>query len=199
MTRSDEQIVDEVRAGDTEAFRFLVERHQNTVYGILLRLVSDPDVAEELAQETFVRAYRSLGSFRGDARFSTWLVQIAVHAARDRQRSRNRSKIISLSELEDRRNPAAQIEETRSAFDPTLDLDEHELSRRLQEGLRTLPSAYREVFVMRHLQELDYEEIASLTGDSVGSLKVRTHRARKLLREYLREDPAAGSRRRSRS
>ncbi len=194
MRQSDEQIVDAVCGGDTEAFRFLVGRHQDTVYGMLLRLVSDSECARDLAQETFVRAYRSLGGFRGDSRFSTWLVQIAIHAARDHQRSKGRSKVISLSELEERRNPEAAIRETRSAFDPMLQLEERELSQRLQEGLKRLPEGYREVFVMRHMEEMSYEDISTLTGNSVGSLKVRSHRARKLLREYLRDDPKPGSR-----
>jgi len=199
MTRSDEEIVDQVRTGDTEAFRELVERHQNTVYAMLLRLMKDPDCAEELAQETFVRAYRSLHAFRGDARFSTWLIQIAVHAARDRRRRKERSKIVSLSELEERRGHEATLQETRSAFDPSAELSERELTQRLQAGLESLPEAYREVFVLRTLEDLDYEQIAALTSDSVGSLKVRMHRARKLLREFLREDPNPGSRRARRS
>jgi len=199
MTRSDEQIVESVRAGDTEAFRYLVERHQNMVYGMLLRLVNDPDSAEELAQETFVRAYRSLSSFRGDARFSTWLVQIAIHAARDRQRGKKRRKIVSLSELEERRGQEAKLEETRSAFDPLAELSESEFNTRLQKGLERLPEDYREVFVLRHLEELGYEQIAALTKSSVGSLKVRSHRARKLLREFLRERPDPRSLRAKRS
>ncbi len=199
MTRSDEQIVESVRGGDTEAFRHLVERHQNTVYGMLLRLVNDPDSAEELAQETFVRAYRSLSGFRGEARFSTWLVQIALHAARDRQRSKERTKIISLNELEERRGHEAKLEETRSAFDPLAELSESEFNARLQKGLESLPADYREVFVLRHLEELGYEQIAALTKSSVGSLKVRSHRARKLLREFLRERPTPRSLRAKRS
>jgi len=181
----DTVIINAVLGGDTEAFRHLVDRHRDTVYAILLRLASDPEVAEELAQETFVRAWRSLDGFRGDARFGTWLVQIALHAARDHHRGRKRAKVVSLEELQEKSGDAARLEEPRRSFDPTSDLDARELRERLEDGIRALPPAYREVFVLRHLEEMPYEEIASITGSSVGSLKVRSHRARKLLREYL--------------
>ena len=192
IVQDDAIIVEAVQDGDTEAFRHLVDRHRNTIYRILLRLVSDPHQAEELAQETFIRAWRALDSFRGDARFSTWLIQIAVHAARDHHRSKGRSKLVSLDELQEQNSSRAQIEEHRSAFDPSSRLAERELGERLKKGIDLLPASYREVFVLRHLEEIPYEEIAAATGSSVGSLKVRSHRARRMLREYLRDGGGKG-------
>ena len=79
----DTPIVEAVRAGDREAFRILVERHQDKVFSVLHRITNDPDRVEELAQEAFMRAYQGIQSFRGESQFGTWLVQIAVYAARD--------------------------------------------------------------------------------------------------------------------
>jgi RNA polymerase sigma-70 factor (ECF subfamily) len=183
----DEIIVRAVQGGDTDAFAGLVERHKDQVYGVLMRLTGDPGAAEELAQETFVRAFRGIGRFRGESRFGTWLTQIAVHLARDRvrERQRLREKIVSLDELVERDADSPVLTESRHQYDPLAEVSERDLMRRFEESLQELPASYREVFLLHHIQGLSYDEIAGMTGDSVGSLKVRTHRARKLLKEML--------------
>lgn len=185
MTESDEAIVRAVRAGDTEAFARLIDRHEERVFAVLVRLTGDRQAAEELAHETFVRAYRGLGHFRGDASVGTWLVQIAIHLARDRVRERSRSKSVSLDALLEREADAPVFAETRPQYDPLSGLSERETAERVEAALQELPPSYREAFVLFHLQEMPYEAIAETTGDSVGSLKVRVHRARKLLKEKL--------------
>jgi RNA polymerase sigma-70 factor (ECF subfamily) len=185
MIDQDEKIVREVQTGRTEAFSHLVNRHKDKVYAILLRLVRDPDAAEELAQETFVRAWRGIGGFRGQALFGTWLVQIAIHLARDRMRERRRSRTVSLDELLDKTADDAMLADTRSRRDPLAEIDERDMVKRVESALGDLPPSYREVFVLHHIEDVPYEEIARLTGDSIGSLKVRAHRARKLLREAI--------------
>lgn len=189
MHPEDAQIVAAVRAGDTEAFRTLVERHQDKVYGVLRRLTNDPDRAEELAQEAFMRAYQGIQNFRGDSQFGTWLVQIAVYAARDFYKRERRAQVISLEEYQETVGAAAEQRETRSGFDPLENLSERELVEQLERAMESLPLAYREVFTLRVVEELDYEEIARITGDSVGSLKVRLHRARTLLKQFMEDRP----------
>jgi RNA polymerase sigma-70 factor (ECF subfamily) len=183
----DEAIVRAVLDGRTNSFAELVDRHKDSVYGTLMRLTGDPDVAEELAQETFVRAYRGLGKFRGESRFGTWLVQIAVNLARDRirERQRQRGRVVSLDELLERDADSPVLAESRPQYDPLAEVSERDLLRRFEQSLQELPPGYREVFLLHHIQGLSYEDIAQMTGDSVGSLKVRTHRARKLLKEML--------------
>ena len=188
MIDQDEQIVRAVQAGRTEAFAGLVSRHKDRVYAILLRLVRDPDTAEELAQEAFVRAWRGIGGFRGRALFATWLVQIAIHLARDRMRERRRSRMVSLDELIEKSADDSALVDTRSRHDPLSEVSDNDMMKRLEAALGDLPPSYREVFVLHHIEDVPYEEIASLTGDSVGSLKVRAHRARKLLREAISPD-----------
>ena len=203
MHLEDAQIVEAVRAGDTEAFRILVERHQDKVYGVLRRLTNDPDQAEELAQEAFMRAYQGIQSFRGDSQFGTWLVQIAVYAARDFYKRERRGQVISLEEFQERVGAAAEFPETRSGFDPLENLSERELVERLERAMENLPPAYREVFTLRVIEELGYDEIARITRDSVGSLKVRLHRARTLLKQFMEDQPPedrrASTRERTRS
>jgi len=189
MHHEDAQIVEAVRAGDKEAYRILVERHQNRVYGVLRRLTNDPDRAEELAQEAFMRAYQGLQSFRGDSQFGTWLVQIAVYAARDSHKRERRGQVISLEEFQEKASGTVDFPETRPGFDPLESLSEQELVERLERAMVNLPPAYREVFTLRVVEELGYDEIARITGDSVGTLKVRLHRARSLLKQFMEDQP----------
>lgn len=195
MNDQDASIVREVQAGRTEAFAELVDRHKDRVYAILLRLTSDRDAAEELAQETFVRAWRGIGGFQGESLFGTWLVQIAIHLARDRVRERRRDRSVSLDELLEKNVDGSFLVDARTSGDPLDDIADRDTMKRLEAALDDLPHAYREVFVLRHLEDVPYEEIASITGDTVGSLKVRAHRARKLLKEAIFPDAQLAARR----
>jgi len=177
--------VQAVRAGDTQAFAGLVHRHQDRLFAILLRLTGDPAAAEDLAQDAFVRAYRGLARFRGEAAFGTWLIQIAINLARDRVRERMRKRTVSLDALLERDADSPLFADSRPGTDPLAFLSERDLVDRLESALAELPPAYREAFVLRHIEDMPYEAIATATGHSVGSLKVRVHRARKLLKERL--------------
>lgn len=179
MSDQDRPAVEAVQRGDREAYRTLVERHQGRVIAVLQRMVRDPHQAEELAQEAFVRAYHALPGFRGDARFGTWIVQIALHAARDHLRRARRAPVVPIEALEASRLAAS------SGPDPFRALEDRERMERLDAALEDLPPAYREVFVLKHVEGMSFEEIAAVVGDSVGTLKVRAHRARRLLRESL--------------
>lgn len=185
----DATIVRAVQEGRTDAFAGLVRRHKDRVYGTLMRLTGSPQVAEELAHETFVRAYKGIRSFRGESQFGTWLVQIAIHLARDRVRERRRDRTVSLDELLERDADSPFLTEARPQYDPLTEVSERDLMKRFEESLRELPSSYREVFVLHHIEGLTYEDIGKMTGDSVGSLKVRSHRARKLVKEMLFAEP----------
>jgi RNA polymerase sigma-70 factor (ECF subfamily) len=188
----DLQTVRAVQGGDRNAFRALLDRHGDAVYSVLLRLIGDADLAEELAQETFVRAYAALGAFRGDSRVRTWLIQIAVNLVRDRVRSEMRRPVIVSI---DQREPSAIDSRDSLVDDPRTDpvraLEQEEIASRLERELARLPVEYREVFLLKHVEGLSYEAIARITGDSVGSLKVRAHRSRRLLRERLAAAPEA--------
>ncbi len=188
MTNNDQTTVKAVQAGDREAFATLVNRHKDRVYGVLLRLMADGQVAEELAHEAFVRAYRGLDGFRGQSQFGTWLIQIAVNLARDHIRARKRSNVVSLDALLEQDTDTAVLEDRRPQYDPLAEISEREMRKQLETALQELPPGYREVFVLHHIQNIPYDEISKITGDTVGSLKVRAHRARAILKDKLFPD-----------
>ena len=188
MIDNDQTIVSAVQGGDREAFAALVNRHKDRVYSVLLRLMADPQVAEELAHEAFVRAYRGLDGFRGQSQFGTWLVQIAINLARDHIRARKRTNVVSLDALLEQDTDAAVLEDKRPQYDPLFEISEREMRKQYEAALQELPPAYREVFVLHHIQDIPYDEIQKMTGDTVGSLKVRAHRARRILKERLFPD-----------
>lgn len=184
----DMQVVQQVLAGDTEVFRILVDRHRNKLFGVLMRILADPQLAEEVAQDSFVKAYSRLAGFRGEASFSTWLIQIGIHQARDRQRRHRHEEnagLVSLEELRSRNSNAWEAVDSRRAADPSANLASSERREQLEAALAGIPAAFREVFTLRHMENMNYEEISRITGDSPGTLKVRAHRARALLKEKL--------------
>lgn len=210
MAGEDGAAVEAVRSGDIEAFRTLVERHKRRLFAVILRLVGDPGEAEELAHETFVKAYRSLSDFRGEAAFSTWLVQIGIHAARDRLRgARRRRGIISIEALRESRRQDLEPVDRSPASNPARAVEVAEQRELMRAALTGLPPDYREVLVLKHFEGWAYEQIAEATGDTIGTLKVRAFRARQMLRDRLAElgweesesagTPRAGNDRASRS
>jgi len=180
-------LVRAVRSGETEAFRTLVERHRRRLYAVLLRLSGNPDLAEELAQETFVKAYQALGNFRGESSFGTWLVQIAIHASRDRMRAARRRDMVSLEAPRESTGPRLVLVDASPAADPGFEIEAEEARSLMRRALADLPPEYREVLVLKHFEGCAYGEIASMTGDSVGTLKVRAYRARQMLKDRLTE------------
>lgn len=188
MTERDQAAVKAVKSGDINAFRILVDRHKNTVYGTLLAMLGDADTAEELAQEAFVKAFAGIADFREESGFGTWVVQIAIHAARDHRRRlsrlRNR-RVISLEVLREAKRYDLEPADGRREADPRRLVETREETAIVQEALDDLPPEYREVLVMKHFENWSYEQIAEATGDTVGTLKVRAFRARRMLRDRL--------------
>jgi RNA polymerase sigma-70 factor (ECF subfamily) len=195
---NDAAVVEAVKEGDIDAYRQLVDRHKRKLYGVMMRLVADPDVAEELAQDTFVRAYAGITGFREDSTFGTWLVQIGVNIARDhirRTRRLRERRVVSLEAYRESHGGDSDPTDPRPSSDPVGGVEGKEARALVREALAQLPPEYREVLVLKHFENWPYERIAEATGDSVGTLKVRAHRARRLLRERLTDlgwEAAAG-------
>jgi RNA polymerase sigma-70 factor (ECF subfamily) len=165
-------LVRQAQDGDRTAFERLYREHVGRVYALCLRLASDPARAEELTQDAFVSAWRKLGSFRGDAAFSSWLHRIAINtifmAGRSERRRRSR-----IDEVDPRSAETAGPRAT-----PGLKID-------LERAIAALPPGARSVFVLHDIEGYRHAEIAELTGLAVGTLKAQLHRARRLLREKL--------------
>jgi len=171
------------RRGDTGAYGRLVRAYQDLIYALVFRSVRDGAVAEELTQDVFLKAYRSLSTFRGDSRFTTWLYRIAVNVCHDQRESltaRNRRRETSLEE------EPAPAESAAPAGRPDQELEANEMATSFQAGLDALEPKYRDAFLLRHGEDRSYEEISEILGISVSNAKVRMHRAREMLLEVLR-------------
>lgn len=165
--------------GDGEAFAGVVRRHGSGLVAFCSRMVGDRPLGEELAQESLARAYSSLGSWRGDGNLRAWLYRIARNCCRDYLKAG--ARLERPAEL-DREEPG---EELVAHGDPERALADRQLASALEIEIARLPPAYREAFVLFHVEHLGYEEIAEIAGASVGALKVRVHRARQMLRKAL--------------
>jgi RNA polymerase sigma-70 factor (ECF subfamily) len=185
---SDEELARRVLAGDTDAFETLVSRHQKQVYRLACRLTRNQADAEEVLQDTFLRAYRRLGGFREDAKFSTWLYRIATNAARMLHRGRARHPTEPLDEylprFDGQGRHARDVDHARAA-DAEEILDRKRLARHAKGALERLPERYRIPFVLRDLEEMPTAEVASLLGMTDEAVRQRVHRARLMLRGYL--------------
>jgi len=179
------------RAGDRVAFEGLVERHLSQVWGVVWRIVRHTQDAEDVVQDTFLTAWRSLGDFREEAALSTWLHRIAVtralhHVERASERMRRASRSIDDEET----GPAALIalEGGRSraaAESPLRQLESKELLARLQQCLDKLPPAWRAVLALRDVDALAYDEIARVLEVALGTVRSRLARARLALKECV--------------
>lgn len=186
---ADEALVEQARGGDHEAFARLVERHRGPVYNLALRIVGQPEAAEEVLQETFLTVYRKLDGFRGEARFSTWLYRIAMNAALMHRRASRRHQAESLEAYLPRFDETGHM--ARADWDYGLAaradelLERGELAARAMEALGRLPEIYRAVVVLRDLEGLSTAETAEVLGISAEVVRQRLHRARLMLRGYL--------------
>lgn len=181
---AEQRLLDLARRGDTEAYGHLVRAHQDLIYALVFRSVRDGAVAEELTQDVFLKAFRSLETFRGESKFTTWLYRIAVNVCHDQRESlsaRNRSRETSLEDI-----GPAPAESATPAGRPDQVLEASEMASSFQAGLDTLDPKYREAFLLRHGEDRSYEEIAEILGISVSNAKVRVHRAREMLLAALR-------------
>ena len=177
---SAETSIARARRGDPDAFRQLFERYSRPVISFVFDMVGDRALAEDLTQETFVRAYRHLGSLREEAKFSTWLFSIAKNVAREHLRSgeRRASKV----ELDDER----VLELQDGGRTPVEGLLDKELNGVVRRALGALDEDKRTVFALKVFQQRSYEEIAEITGFSLPKVKTDLHRARAEMRKRIR-------------
>jgi len=178
-------------ANDPEAFRDVFDRWCRPIFSFILGMVGDRAVAEELAQETFARAYRGLRTARKQSRFSTWLFGIARNVAREAIRSRRAAEFrVDLDDAQWR-----QLRDRRGTQEKAM--MEAELQERVQRAVAGLPEDQRLVFLLKVVSQMRYSEIAEVSGNSVAKLKTDLHRARATMRDKLApyfEGGAAGSR-----
>lgn len=188
MTREQEaMIVRKVLQGDVNAFEKLVTEYEKAVYAIAQRMTGNPEDAADMTQETFIKAYNSLSSFRGDSKFSVWLYRIANNVCLDFLRSKNRRPTVSLS-TEDDDGEETQLDIADESQSPELLLESSLTRDAVRRGLDSLPPDYKQILLLREIQGLSYEEIAAALGIESGTVKSRIFRARKRLCTFLIED-----------
>ncbi|MCU1251410.1 MAG: polymerase, sigma-24 subunit, subfamily [Edaphobacter sp.] len=179
------QIIASIVRGETHLFHDLIRPYERSVYAMVLSMLQNEADAEDAAQEAFLKAYRNLAKFRAESKFSTWLISIALNEARSKLRQKKSVKIEALdagSEEDGHVSPAI-LRDWREV--PSEALERKEVRRMIQLAVADLPGIYREIFLLRDVEELSVNESAEALGISVASVKVRLHRARMMLQKTL--------------
>lgn len=171
---SDQDVIARIMGGDRESFALLIGRYSDPLYRHALGMTGSPDVAEDILQASFIKAYHHLGEVRG--RFDAWLFRIVANGCKDWLKNIRRTHL------------SYEEDDQPSGFAmPDEELDRTELRRDLDAALAQLAPSLREAFIMKHVEGRSYEEMADLLGTTVGALKMRVHRAREALQALLEE------------
>ena len=183
--RDEVQMIAAIVAGESRLFHELIRPYERRVYLMALSFLKNEADAEDTAQETFLKAYRNLSRFRGEAKFGTWLVSITLNEARSRIRHRNTVKMESLDEPPDEEGHVSPALLRDWKEIPSEALERKEVRQIVQDAMTSLPLIYREVFQLRDVEQLNVNEAAAALGISIGAVKVRLHRARMMLQKIL--------------
>ena len=185
MTREEEErVIARVLEGDGNAFESLVLANQRKVYNLCLKMTGNPSDAEDLAQDAFIRAYHSLGSFKGDSSFTKWLYRLTTNVCIDHLRREKRRDIGSLT-YQDEAGTVQELEVPDMRFTPEPALERREVEEGISRGLKSLSAEHREILIMREIEGLSYEEIGAILGLTPGTVKSRISRARLNLSKFL--------------
>jgi len=187
-SRTDEDLIQSVAQGEKVAFDELVRRHKVRLYNYLLRLLRDPTEAEEITQETFIRAYVNAEKYRTIARFTTWLYTIGTNLVRNRIRKfKSTPKIMSISYSrgEDDEDDRGAIDLPDKSDLPDRTVEKGEMHQLVAQGIEHIPAKYREAFVLREINHFTYEEIAEITGLKLGTVRSRINRGRGHFRDAM--------------
>lgn len=185
MPEDDDILIERALKGDQKAYRGLVERHQTAVYHVVYRIVRNRDAANDLVQETFMKAFSSLESYRSQFRFSTWLYKIAANSSIDHLRKK-RIRALSLDSPIQTGEGEVGIEVPDYTHHPENEMVRREQAISITDAIDDLPEKYRKVIIARHQEDKSYEEIADELNVPVGTVKARIFRARELLKKRLR-------------
>ncbi len=167
-----------ISKGDAKAFELLVARHQHAVYNLALRFLHDPDEAEDIAQDTFIRIYKAAATYTPDAKFTTWLYTIVRNLCFNVLRTRRQAVIVSVDDESLPELPAKNE-------DPVERISREKVSERVMHAVKKLPANMRLAVILSKYHGISYEEIAGIMGCSVTAIKLRVHRAKSILAKEL--------------
>ncbi|MBF0176843.1 MAG: sigma-70 family RNA polymerase sigma factor [Magnetococcales bacterium] len=191
MVEADNILVEKVKKGDNRAFELLMRKYQGRIASVISRTVSDPSRVQDLTQETFLKAYRALPTFRGDSAFYTWLFRIAVNTAKNHLMVADRGVLAHDLELDDADKVAPQLRDYNT---PERQLLQDELLETLDAAIRDLPEMMRKVIELRDIQDKSYEEIAALLECPIGTVRSRIFRGRQEIMDRMKRYLTAGVR-----
>jgi RNA polymerase sigma-70 factor (ECF subfamily) len=182
--RQDDELVRRLRTGEEAAYEDLLSRFQQPVYNLAYRLLNDPGDASDVVQEVFLKVFRNVSHFRRQSSLKTWIYRITVNEAHNQRRwfFRHRSREVGLDDEPEQKRTRNVPDSERSPFDCTFDREKHEL---IENALARINPLFREVVVLRDVEDLSYEEIAEVLQISLGTVKSRILRGREALREEL--------------
>jgi len=181
----DDLLIARALKGDQKAYESLLVRHRKAIFHVVTKIVRNPDEAQDLVQETFMKAFNALASYRSEYRFSTWLYKIAANCAIDFVRKK-RIEALSLDRPIQTKDGQVEFELPDRTWDPERNLVRKQKLKSIDEAIDSLPDKYREVIIYRHKDDKSYEEIADILGTPVGTVKARIFRARELLKKKLK-------------
>jgi RNA polymerase sigma-70 factor (ECF subfamily) len=183
--RDEAEMIASILAGETQLYHELIRPYERSVYMMALSYMKNEADAEDVAQEAFLKAFHHLAGFRSEAKFSTWLVGIALNEARSRLRREGAVRMESIDDTleEGGHMSPAVLRDWREV--PSEALERKEVRQMLQKAITNLPEKYREVFLLRDVEELNVVETAAALSITVGNVKVRLHRARMMLQKQL--------------
>ncbi|MEJ7931875.1 RNA polymerase sigma factor RpoE [Ramlibacter sp. AN1015] len=186
---TDQLLVARTVAGDQRAYELLVIKYQRRIERLIGRMVRDTDLVQDIAQETFIRAYRALGQFRGEAQFYTWLYRIAVNTAKKALVDLRRDPLVTESALrsgEDEDETSAVENELTSPETPETVLAAKEIAAAVNQAMEALPEELRQAVTLREIEGLSYEEIAEVMSCPIGTVRSRIFRAREAISAKVR-------------
>lgn len=187
----EDELVNRFQNGDIEAFNPLVLKYQKKIYNLIYQRIRDREMAKDISQEVFLKAFQALPDFKGGSAFYSWIYRIAINSSIDFQRRRNRNRVLTFEELPPDADETLRMSEAHPS--PEKLLEEKELGKIIREAVRKLPPGQRRVFNLRHRRELAIKEIAVLLNRSEGTIKTHLHHAHRrlqgMLLPYLRNEP----------
>jgi RNA polymerase sigma-70 factor (ECF subfamily) len=184
MTRTDEELVARSKTGDKESFDQLVKRWERPIFALAYRTLGREEEARDITQETFLRAFRALSGFKGDAKFSSWLYRIALNLCRDWMRKERRAPLVAVPE-------GVELEDLAAKGGPTETVEDlaarAELGREVARAMAFLPSEQRQAIILKEYHGLTFQEIADLMGCPLSTVKTRVYQGLSTLRNQLGE------------
>jgi RNA polymerase sigma-70 factor (ECF subfamily) len=184
---ADLQIVRRVQSGDVRAFELLVAKYQRRILRLIARFIRDPAEVEDLAQDTFMRAYRAIAQFRGDSAFYTWLYRIAVNTAKKSLADGKRDRVIAQTDTENEDGETfADGEQLTDDATPEAEMASRQIAEAVNAAVEDLPEELRQAITLREVEGLSYEEIAELMQCPIGTVRSRIFRAREAIAERLK-------------